>query len=100
MHQKRFTDERDRLYFYDTRYPEEGVRRTTAGSLFCEGHLYSEIANDGTKDPSLERFFSSLETRIAPIIDKVIGAARRNQPPRLTRGEKATWDRFFVLQYK
>jgi hypothetical protein len=100
MHQQRFADDDDRLYFYNSRRPEDGVQRTSAGNLFCEGHLYSDIAADGTKDPKLEYFFSALESKVNFIIEKIVTAARLNRHPELTPRERIIWDRFFALQFK
>lgn len=76
------------------------MQRTVVGNLFCEGHLYSEIANDGTKNPALEDYFSVLEGRIDAIIEKAVTAARQDKHPSFTQAERTLWDYFFILQYK
>jgi hypothetical protein len=48
----------------------------------------------------LELAFSTLETRLDPIIDKAVTAARQNQNPGFSIVEHMLWDRFFILQYK
>src|SRR3954451_18882078 len=100
MLQKRFSDNDGRLYFFDRRRPQDGVRRTTSGNLFCEGHLYSEIAEDGTKNPALEDYFSAVEGQVEAIIEKAVLAARQDGPPNFTQTERTLWDHFFVLQFK
>ncbi|MBY5329941.1 DUF4238 domain-containing protein [Rhizobium leguminosarum] len=100
MLQKNFVDEDDRLWTFDSRNRERGVWRSSYENLFLEGHLYSYIHPDGTKDPSLEKSFSELESEAAPVTRKIIDAARRGSCPELTTAERLTWDVFFYQQWR
>ena len=100
MLQARFTDPAGRLYFFDRRAKDGGVLQTTPQNLFVEGHVYSAIKKDGTKDPALERFYSGIEGRANQIIEKIVMAARANSAPSLTAEEKRDWDDFVHHQWK
>jgi predicted HD phosphohydrolase len=39
--------------------------------LLLEGHLYSHINGDGSKDAELEKQFSRLESFAAPVVEKI-----------------------------
>ena len=68
--------------------------------VFTGRHLNTIIEHSGAKVVSLEEFFSELETATAPLIDKIIVAARRSQPPLLSSDEKQLWEVFFHYQWK
>ncbi len=99
-HQKRFVDEGGMLYVYDKSRPEKGIRRDQPNNLFVEGHRYSAIRPDGSRDPALEGRLSRLEGAAETVLNRIVEAARGNQTPSLTATELAIWLRYFVIQWK
>jgi hypothetical protein len=95
---KRFTDEEGWLHLYSRR--EGRVRRTRPRNAFCEGHLYSEVDDEGRKDPRVELELSWLETVIDPILTKFEDSARTGRLPNLTSSELLTWRFFFIVQWR
>ena len=100
MLQKRFTAGADLLYFFNKRFPERGVQRTTSGNLFVVTKYHTFVAGDGTEHTHLEEMYSRLESRAEPVIEKLISCAREGVLPRLTPMEKATWSLFLFHQWK
>ncbi|MFB9953010.1 DUF4238 domain-containing protein [Rhizobium puerariae] len=100
MLQKNFIDDEAKLWTFDSRNGAKGVWCSTHENLFLEGHLYSHINADGTKDASLETWFSELEGEAAPIVQKIIATARRGRCPGLTKTERQIWDFFFYQQWR
>jgi hypothetical protein len=98
MQLKRFTAEDGRLYVFDKRVGK--VLHSAPDNLFGQNHLYTTEDMDGEKDTALEVWFSSLESRASPVLDKIIAAARANRCPQLTTDEKQAWDLFFYMQWK
>lgn len=95
---KRFTDEHGWLQLYSRR--EGRVRRTRINNAFCEGHLYSEIDDQGRKDPRVELELSWLETVIDPILAKFENSAGTGRLPNLSPAELLTWRFFLVVQWR
>ncbi|WP_457811447.1 DUF4238 domain-containing protein [Sinorhizobium meliloti] len=100
MLQKNFIDDEAKLWTFDSRNSAKGVWWSSHENLFLEGHHYSHINTDGTKDPTLEIWFSELEGEAAPVVQKIIAAARRGRCPNLTKNERQTWDFFFYQQWR
>ena len=100
MLQKNFIDDEAKLWTFDSRNRTKGVWRSTHENLFLEGHLYSHINADDTKDATLEAWFSELEGEAAPIVQKIIATARRGHYPNLTKTERQIWDFFFYQQWR
>lgn len=96
----RFADESGLIHLFDKRRPEKSVISTNPINVFVERHLYSQTNDDGTKDVSVERFFSALESEVSTIIEKIVVAARTKTVPNLTADELTVWVRFFYLQWK
>ncbi len=97
---RRFTDQNGNLFFFDKRCSERGVRIARPENLFVQGHLYTAIEADGSKNSFLETFFSELENRAKPVIDKIVESARKGCLPGLTDWEKKIWDHFSYYQWK
>ena len=72
-----------------------GVRESTPTTLFVERDLYTQTDHLGNQDASVEQAHAALESRVSPIIDKVVRAARSLKEPSLTPDERADWDRFY-----
>lgn len=98
MQLKRFAGEDGRLYVFDKRVGN--LLHIAPENFFGQNNLYTIEDMEGEKDASLEVWFSSLESRASPVLDKIIAAARANQCPRLTASEKQAWDLFFYMQWK
>jgi hypothetical protein len=98
--QRQFVNETGGLWTFDYRNREKGIWCGTGDNLLVEGHLYSYINSDGTKDVSLERWFSELEGISGPIVEKLIGSARKGVLPGLSRTERETWDFFLYQQWR
>lgn len=99
-HQERFADANGFLHAYDKTRPDKGVDGRQPKNLFVEGHRYSAIRPDGSRDSALEDRLAVLEGRADPIMERIAAAARRNQTPRLTAVEFDIWVRYFVIQWK
>ncbi len=97
MLQKRFVDSAGRLHACDR---HRKTFHTKPGNLFVDGHLYTQVHDDGTKFTGLEDRFSRLEALASPILDKVIGDVRRNAFPVLDGEEWTVLMMFFIHQYK
>lgn len=97
---RHFADAEGRLYFFDKRIAERRVRRGSPASLFFHKHLYSTIEADGTKDRTLDVFYRGIENESAPIIARIIEAARRRCTPALSLAEKEAWDLFLYNQWR
>lgn len=100
MLQKRFTDEKGRVYFYDKRFPERGVRSSTPEKRFVKRHLHTQYLDSGEKDFSVEYELSRLESEANEVIEKIVQKARSGKVPYLTSQEKETFDKFFYFQWK
>ena len=98
---KRFTDKEGNLYFYDKRHPDKGVRKRAPKNLFYERHFYTQVEEDGTQDAAVEtEFLAVLESEASPVIEKIVNAARRGDPPNLSPDEKDIWVKFSFIQFK
>ncbi len=100
MFQKRFTDEKGRLYFYDKRFPERGVRSSTPKKRFVKRHLHTQYLDNGEKDFSVEHGLSRLESEANEVIEKIVQKAHSGKVPYLTSQEKETFDKFLYFQWK
>lgn len=100
MLQKHFLTDDGGLWAYDHRRTEQKVWYGKPDNLFLRGHLYSHLNEDGSKDAELENRFSRLESATAPIIDKILAAARMWRTPQLTVSERANWDLFLYQQFR
>lgn len=96
----RFADESGLIHLFDKRRPEKGIISTNPKNAFVERHLYSQTNDDGSKDVSVEKFLSKIESEASAIVEKIVAAARANAVPNLTAAEMTVWVRFFYLQWK
>ncbi|MXY93248.1 MAG: DUF4238 domain-containing protein [Caldilineaceae bacterium SB0664_bin_27] len=66
---KRFVDKDGYLNVFDRRHPNSGIWKRKPGKVLGRKHLYTQIGEDGTKDPTMETgYLSDLERRTAPIV--------------------------------
>lgn len=98
MHQKNFADANRKLFVFDSKCPQKGIEKRDLGNLFVEGHLYSKVLPDGSKDSCVEAELANLEGRVKPLIDKFIAAAQSNKSPELQHTEIEDWLIYFYLQ--
>ncbi len=100
MHSKRFADPNGILYVFDKRFPHTGVQKRTPRNLFVEGDFYTQFDDKGNKDVSVEtEFLAPLEGKASPVIERIVSAARRGDPPNLSPDEKDVWVRFSYNQF-
>ena len=100
MHSKRFAAPDGILYVFDKRFPHKGVEGRTPRNLFVEGDFYTQFDDKGNKDVSVEtEFLAPLEGKASPVIERIVSAARRGDPPNLSPDEKDVWVRFSYNQF-
>jgi len=100
MLQKRFVNDSGGLWFYSKERPDRGIVATKPGNVFVEGHLYSSVEADGSKNPALELHYSKVESLTDPIIEKMVLSARSRRVPSLSPTELEIWNHFFFYQQK
>ena len=91
---RRFTDEKGKLFVFDKKHPSNGVRESTPNTLFVERDLYTQTDHAGNQDVAVEDEHATLESRVFPVIDKLVHAGRSLTKPSLTPEERACWDGF------
>jgi hypothetical protein len=96
----RFTDADGRIAFFDKSRPNDGVQVTTPKNLIVRQHLYSKKNKDGSRDGTLEAYYSELESEAHVVFNKIIGAVRQRRIPDINSGEKTTWNRFLYEQWR
>jgi hypothetical protein len=97
--QRRFTDGQGRLFVFDKRRPE-AVFNATPSDVFVKRDLNTIFGKDGSRDVGLERWYSTIESEVAPVIERIIDRARARKTPRLTPDERNIWDNFLYHQQK
>ena len=93
---RNFTDENGHLYC--CRKKPGKIFTSTPAKVLSESHLYTRYDKHGGKDATVESWLSAIEGRAAPIIRKIVKAARAGEVPGLTQSEKMTWDEFLCCQ--
>ncbi len=96
---KNFTDEDGKLYFFDRRFKEKRILKTTPDALYRERDLYVVRDEDGNRDDSAEDLFAEFEREAAPVFDKIITAIRNGKEPALNSSDRATLDRYIYFQW-
>jgi len=96
----RFTDADGRIAFFDKSRPENGVQVTTPKNLLVQQHLYSKKNKDGSRDGTLEAYYSGLESEAHVVFNKIIDAVRQRRIPDINSVEKNTWNRFLYEQWR
>jgi len=97
---RRFANERGNLHVFNKEIADKGVLEIAPKDTFLEGHLYTAINKDGTKDVALERYYSQIEGVADRTIEKIVTAAREGRKPGLTPEEKEAWDHYVYHQWK
>ena len=96
----RFTDSDGKLYVFMQDHPDNGIFKTTPKNILLATHLYSKSTFDGNKDYEIEYFFSELEGRVSPILDRIIESSQSNSVPNLSGEEKDSLDKYYYTQIK
>ncbi|HEX9660447.1 MAG TPA: DUF4238 domain-containing protein, partial [Rhodothermales bacterium] len=83
---RHFADADGLLWHFDKRRPERGIGHDGPRGIFYEKHQYSTVDYDtGELDPTLEHLFDrDIENPAAPVVKKVLTAARQKKAPRLS----------------
>lgn len=101
MMQRRFATNADRhLWSFDKRHPERGVERKPIKRLFRVQHLYTIRRRDGTRDSSTEIRLSAIESRVGPVLDRVIANARMGRLPALSEADRRALVDLFIAQHR
>lgn len=96
---KNFTDADGKLHFFDKRFRQERILKTTPNGLYRERDLYVPRDADGNMDDSAEDLFAELEREAAPVFDKIIATVRNEKEPVLTPLERHVLDRYVYFQW-
>ena len=96
---KKFTDEDGRLYFFDRRFEEKRILKTTPDAICWKRDLYVVRDEGGNRDDSAEDKFAELERKAARVLDKIITAVRDGKAPALNSSEKEILDRYVYFQW-
>ena len=100
MIQKRFVDADGKVWAYDCRTPGRGLFQEKPSGFMLQGHLYSEVAEDGKADTSLETDFAKLESAADPIVERMVVGARKGKLPNFDQRETNIWIEFFIQQIR
>lgn len=96
MLSKRFANQEGKLFVFDKSHLGKGVQKKDPKKTFVRRQLYTQVAEDGTRNVEVEtKFFAPLESDASPVLEKIVNAARRGQTPNLSPGEKDIWLRFY-----
>ncbi len=96
---RNFTDKEGKLYFFDRRFEEKRILKTTPDALYRERDLYVVRDEHGNMDGSAEDLFAEFEREAAPVFDKIITAVRCVKEPVLTPLERHVLDRYVYFQW-
>lgn len=96
---KNFTDEDGKLYFFDRRFKEKRILKTTPDALYRERDLYVVRDENGNRDDSAEDRFAEFERKAAPVFDRIITAVRDVKNPALSSSERETLERYVYFQW-
>ncbi len=96
---KNFTDKEGKLYFFDRRFEEKRILKTTPDALYRERDLYVVRDEHGNMDDSAEDLFAEFEREAAPVFDKIITEVRWVKEPVLTPLERHVLDRYVYFQW-
>jgi hypothetical protein len=96
----RFADADGRIAFFDKSRPENGVQVTTPKNLLVQQHLYSKTNRDGSRDGTLEAYYSELESEAHVVFTKIIEAVQQREIPNINSAEKNTWTKFLYEQWR
>ena len=93
-----FTDRNGRLHSFNKKHPKARIVHTKPENLLLQKRIYTQTGDRNEKNCDVEKFLASLESDTAPIIQKIICAARAGKYPELTLPERKTWDKFVFSQ--
>ena len=91
----RFCDDRGRLWVGDKR--RDKVYPQNPAKALAQTHLYTRRSYDGSPPSAeYEQILGRVENGAAPVIDKIITAARRKELPDLSERQRAALQRFVL----
>lgn len=100
MVQRRFAGPERQLWSFDKRHPERGVVRRPIKRLFQVQHLYTLRRRDGTRDTTTETRLSGIESRVAPVLERVVTDARATRSTVLSEADRRALVDLFVSQHR
>jgi hypothetical protein len=99
MLQKRFANQNGRLH-YVRRVDPSKIIEVGPNQVFGETHLYAAFDKDGSKDLSLEKQYSALESEADPIFEEICAAARPGEAMEYAPGVKELLADFIFNQLR
>jgi hypothetical protein len=93
-----FVDDVGKLWV--TRVSGGNVWSAKPDDVYVEGHRYSWLTKDGSRDSELEQAYSVLEGETVPVVAEFLRAARARCSPVLTAAAMDTWTEFLYHQMK
>ena len=81
---------------------EDGPKlfRAAPEAAFKQTHLNSFRNSDGSKDPKLEHWYSTLEADAAPVVAQIVDSVLDGREPGLAEDQRRCWNQFFYQQRK
>lgn len=98
--QRRFAGADRQLWSFDKRHPERGVERKPIKRLFQVRHLYTIRRRDGTRDTTTETRLSAIESRAAPVLERIITDARATRSTMLNEADRRALVDLFISQHR
>ena len=100
MVQRRFAGPDGQLWSFDKRHPERGVERRPIKRLFQVRHLYTIRRRDGTRDTTTETRLSGIESRAAPVLERVITDARAGRTTAFSEADRRALVDLLISQHR
>lgn len=95
----RFKNPHGKLFYFNKNNPNAQIISRNPRKIFVQRNLYTYLNTDGKHDKSVEfDCFQNLDTKIAPIMTKIIENVRNDTLPKLTATERDIWDEFYLVQ--
>lgn len=88
------------VWFMDKESGQTLPEPRNPNKVLFRSHLYTAVDVAGSKDVSQEIAFGLLENAAAPVVKRIVKAARVGRVPGLTAQEKETWDSFLYEQWR
>lgn len=96
-----FTDQDDWLHWCFTSGNDRNPKKARPKEVFAEGHLYSTLSVDGSKDPRIEtEFLREMESKAKPVLEHIIEHARSGNVPSLSIAQREIWSVFLLTQWR
>lgn len=76
------------LWYFDRKKPTVDVQRRNPESIFCERAHNRIWSFTGGGHDQIEHHFSKIESRLSPLIDRVVASVRARGSPRLSQDDR------------